>query len=354
MRQVVPSVLVLLGLGSALLSAGVPDPDGLVERLAADRAEERDEAARTLLALGDAARPALERARDAADAEVRARAEALLELMRDDAPDRRRAAEVRAVVDHVYRHPTELDDDHVDAELRRLHPDAADELAAATLRLGRQRLVPTELVQALARHSSRATRATLLELVAGESAAPSAFLRAAREPGHVPGVVDSAELHVLGARLDELLSADHSVSPAYRRAAVALFARLIADTEPTWFDRAARDPDASVRVEAVRTLALHRPSRRADLLRELARQDASEDVRVAALDALRHVVGRPRPGPAVAASTHDEVAVRAAAARLLGHDATPDAIATLVQLERDPERRVRAAASRALRRLQRR
>lgn len=353
MRQVVPSVLVLLGLGSALLSAGVPDPDGLVERLAADRAEERDEAARTLLALGDAARPALERAKDAPDREVRSRAAALLELLSDDLAQRRRVAEVQAVVAHLHRHPDQLDDAHVDAALRRLHPEAADQLARTTLRLGRRRLVPTELVQALARHTSRATREALLELVATEAAAPSAFLRAAREPGHTPGELDGAELERVGSRLDQLLDTETQASPSYRRAAVALFARVVADAEPSWFDRAARDPDSAVRREAIRVLALHRPSRRAHLLRELAQHDPADEVRAAALDALCRVVGRPQPEPAVRNAESSDVAVRAAAARLLGHDATPEAVATLHELERDPERRVRAAATRALRRLAR-
>lgn len=347
MRQVVPSLLVLVGLGGALLSAGVPDPDGLVESLAADRASERDRAAEALLTLGDAAEAALQRAREqSVDPAVRERADAILELLRSDPAAVERRRRVHALVAAVLRRPELTERADVHAEFEALHPEATDGLAEGVRRLSEQHLVPGELVLPLARHRTQHSVAALVTLLAEHRTPPSALLRL---PARVEPVVgsDAYELTpLLLETLPELLDVE---TPApYRRAAVALAGVLVADHDLDWFDRAVRDADPAVRAEAARALGRRRPARRASTLRELARHDAAAEVRVAALDALRGVSGRPEPGPAVASAEHPDPAVRAAAARLLGRDATPDTLGTLHTLARDPSRRVRAAATRAL------
>jgi HEAT repeat protein len=109
----------------------------------------------------------------------------------------------------------------------------------------------------------------------------------------------------------------------------------------------ADDTVASVRSEAARVMGLYAPARFARTLRGLA-ADTDAHVRETALSALLRVPGVPHPEPAVAAADDASPAVRAAAARLLGRDATPDTLCVLETLATDPSDRVRAAARRSL------
>ena len=94
-------------------------------------------------------------------------------------------------------------------------------------------------------------------------------------------------------------------------------------------------------------MGLYAPAESARALRRLA-ADIDPLVREAALTALCNVPGVPHPEPAVAAAGDECAAVRAAAAQLLGRDATPETLPVLRVLATDSSDRVRAAARRAL------
>jgi hypothetical protein len=96
-------------------AAAVPGPeiDKLIEQLGSDQFEAREEASRKLLALGEAALPALEKARRAADAEVRRRADRLADVIgrrRQERLVRRLVADVNQggidqFIDHMVMRP---------------------------------------------------------------------------------------------------------------------------------------------------------------------------------------------------------------------------------------------------------
>jgi hypothetical protein len=87
--------------------------DKLIEQLGSDRFEAREEASRKLLALGEASLPALEKARRAADAEVRRRADrlaAVIGRLRQERLVRRLVADVNKggidqFIDHMVMRP---------------------------------------------------------------------------------------------------------------------------------------------------------------------------------------------------------------------------------------------------------
>lgn len=307
-------ILVLVALAAVVFAVAVPEDDegGLIELLGAPAAAERDGAAREILSIGDAMRPALLRARrGGSSAAVRSRAGALLGVLEKTPPDR---AEYEA---------------------------AAARLALAARAAGEIGLVPPDLVRSLAAHATPATIAALADLVRDDRIVPSSGVEAAR------ALELQDALPPLAPVLPALDAALENPAGPVRRAAAALLGALSTDDAAPLLRRA-DDEYAGVRVEIARALVRHGPATAGPLLERLA-QDEDADVRIAALTALTALPGAPRPEPGHRAADDADPRVRAAAAELLARDAVPESRPVLALLADDPSPGVRAAADRALR-----
>jgi HEAT repeat protein len=352
-------LLVLIGTACALVPLATPEPHpptrkvparSLTQQLAADTARERDEAAALLLARGEAVLPDLEIAARSPQPAIRERAIALVDLIRHGrgAGSPARARRATALVREARRQPWLLTPgSELDGAIGELLPEAASELSRAAEADAERGFVREPLVRALARHATADSLQTLSTLLADERVAASSVLHAARDLGRRPDRSrPEVDLASAERRLEELLA---TRTAPLRRAAVALFAVVAGERGVAQLKRlVSDDPDAAVRVEAVRALGLLTPARHARLLRAVATGDGSARVREAALDALLLVPGAPVPAPAIEAADDPWPTVRAAAARLLRRDATPESLDTLRQLAHDPSARVRGAARRSL------
>jgi hypothetical protein len=349
-----PALLVASAFACIVVGAAAPEPSDLTRRLADPSARRRDEAARELLALGTDAAPALRDAASSSDPEVRARARALLALLRDDGAIRARAAE--DAVRDALRTPGGLDvGAETDARISALEPDSSRALASAARRVADRGYVARPLACALARHATSESLAALAEFVRDGRVFASTGLCAARELDRVlaQGQSRAARVRASAATaLSALEQAMRAPDATTRRLAVALVGGLAGDAGVARIVETASDVDVSVRVESARVLGLYAPTESAATLRALA-ADEDAGVRVAALTALLAVPGAPHPEPAVAAARDATPAVRAAAARLLARDATPETVVVVETLAVDPSARVRAEACRALAALRR-
>lgn len=345
-----PALAGFVGFVCLVVVAGTPEHTKLVAKLGDRRARARDEAAVRLLEIGRAAVPALEEGVRSDDASVRTRSAALLELVRGDADGAIRARLAGAAVRDALTTTGGLAaGSATDERIAALMPESGRALAAAARISPSEGLVSSQLAAALARHAAEETLASLATLVRDELVPPSAGLAAARELDRAfdasPERADAVRGEALRALaiLDEAMSSPHAPT---RRAAVAVYGPLAGAAGTERIVAAAADPDASVRAECARVLGVHAPGAAAALRRLAADGDAA--VREAALTALLAVPGSPHGEPAVAAAADASPAVRAAAARLLGREATPDTVGCLETLASDPSLRVRAAARRAL------
>jgi HEAT repeat protein len=331
--------------------AAAPDHSPLVAKLGERTARERDAAAARLVAIGPAAAPALEEGARSGDAAVRSRAAAILALVRGDAGHAIRARLAGAAVrDALTTDGGLAEGSDPDARIGALMPESGRVLAAAARTSPGEAFVPPEIAAALARHAAGDTLAALATLVRDEQIPPSAGLAAARaldrafdESPERATAVRGEALRAL-AVLAEAMDSPHAPT---RRAAVAVYGALAGQEGAARVVAAAEDADASVRAECARVLGVHAAGASGAALRRLA-ADPAAPVRDAALTALLAVPGSPCPDPAVAAADDASPAVRAAAARLLAREATPDAVPCLETLATDPSVRVRAAARRAL------
>jgi HEAT repeat protein len=346
-----PALAGILGFGCLVVVAAAPDHAPLVARLGERTSRERDEAAARLLEIGPAAAPALEEGARSRDAAVRSRSAALLALVRGDADGAIRARLAGAAVRDALRTSGGLAAGSApDARIAALMPESAHFLAAAARVEPSRGLVSAPLVSALARHAAGETLASLATLVRDERIAPSAALEAAHALDAAFGASPERADAVRGqapralAILEEAMDSPHAPT---RRAALAVYGALAGAPGAERVAAAAVDADPSVRAECARVLGLHAPGASAAALRRLA-ADPAAPVREAALTALLALPGPPRAEPAVAAAGDASPAVRAAAARLLGREATPDTVPCLETLAADPSLRVRAAARRAL------
>lgn len=341
----------MFGFVCVVIVTAAPDPSALAAKLADPSARRRDEAARELLEIGPSAAPALEGAASSSDPEVRTRARALLALLRDGAKSEIRLRQAESCVRDALRAEDGLDpgSDH-DARIAALLPESSRSLADAARRMANRGFVPRPLASALARHATSESLLALAEFVRDERVFPSGGLAAAREidrafaatPERADGVRDDAREAL--AALDLATRSDHAPT---RRMAVALYGALVNASHDERLVELAGDTDAGVRAETARVMGLYAPARFARALRGLA-CDTAAHVREAAFSALLRVPGVPHPEPAVSAADDASPAVRAAAARLLGRDATPDSLPVLETLATDPSVRVRAAARRSL------
>src|SRR5262249_26976414 len=154
---------------------------------------------------------------------------------------------------------------------------------------------------------------------------PSAGLWAARELDvefvTAPERADEVR-RMAAASLATYSLAMRSSHPAIRRAATALYGAPAPEPAVVSLPAAAAAA-AGGRGESARVMGVYAPDQSARPLRRLA-GDSSAEVREAALTALLRVAGVPHPEPAVAAAGDECAAVRAAAARLLARDATPE------------------------------
>jgi hypothetical protein len=333
-----------------VIVAGTPDPTALAAKLGDASARRRDEAARELLDLGRDAAPALEGAAASADPQIRTRARALLALVRDADGPEIRARQADAAVRDALSIDGGLDaGSPIDVRVAALLPDSGRVLAASARAVAEHGFVSRQLACSLARHATPETLAALTDFVRDERMFPSAGLWAAREldrefaaaPERADGVRALAAASL--PALDAAMRSDHA---ATRRVAVAIYGALASDAAVARLLSTA-DIDAGVRAEAARVMGVYAPAESARTLRRLA-SDSSAEVRETALTALLRVPGVPHPEPAVAAATDESPAVRAAAARLLARDATPETVGVLDTLAADPSDRVRAAARRSL------
>ncbi len=343
MRGVRAACLIAFAATALLALAATPERAvDLVQRLGADRAAERDDAARQLEAMGRKAHPALRDAVETGPRHVRQRAQALLDLTESDEVARR--AEIRGLVRAALRKPGGLEADNATgARLREIGDVAGPYLARRALAESEKGLVRPDLVESLGRHPSTESVTTLAALVRRGRVLPSSAIIAAHElrarrvdgqphPGHAAALVDVRRTLV------------DSGGPL-RRAATALLSALTDDVAS--LTPLLSDPYAGVRVEAARALGELEQISAGPPLRRAA-EDSNPDVRRAALEALAKVPGRPYPQPAMNNAHHRVPAVRAAAAELLARDATPDALPLLDHLaDHDPALRVRAAAQRS-------
>ncbi len=349
MRHPLAAGLVAAATFALLALAATPGARDLVRRLGAQSSGERDEAARTLLALGADATDALVAGTRDADAGIRHRSRALLAAVHDraDGGVAERRAEARSLVLAALREPDGLEPDGpLDRRLSRLGAVASEELAREARRGGSSLRSP-DLVVALGRHASAESVATLAGLVRDGRTSVSSAVEAARaveavrvrDPEAVAGLRSAGAVEALDAALAR-------PGDPLRRAAAALHAALAADDAAARdvAERLAHDDDARVRIEAARLLG-RIGLRGAASLEELA-ADPETEVRRAALDALAEVPGAPRPAPAERAATDPDPGVRAAAARLLARDAVPASLDVLARLEGDASAAVRAAAAR--------
>lgn len=348
-HRLVPWILVAAAVAAVVVAMGTPGPEDWVQGLGADTAEERDEAATRLLALGQGAVPVLEEAVRSGDLPVRVRAAAILTLLREDpavAISARDGRAARLAAEAVTDPARLLGDPEFDERLHELMPASGDALAAAALDVPESRLVPEPLARALVRHPSPRAIRTLAELARQERLAPSAVLRAARDAEEA-GLFRTPHGPLAADHLRPALAAP---SPPRRRTALALFGALAGDAGHADVASLSGDPDCGVREEVARTLGRIAPGRSLAALQHLC-LDRSPAVRAAALDALARVPGRPRTEPALAALDDPAPPVRAAAVRLLSlGDPEPGspAAGALLRLTADDSPRVRAAARRAL------
>jgi hypothetical protein len=337
-RPLVP----LLILGAALVvlvTAGTPDARELGQRLSSDSAAERDAAARELKDMGEGARDTLEvLARDGAP-EARRRSRALLGLLdsEDRLTARARGLEARALLRSALRQRGRLAAGSAhDERIAELADDGARAVAAHAAREVARASFREQDALAVARHPSTLGVAALTAALRRDGVAGSAIVRAARALVNAPAEMLGDEARrslqtVLAQRGDPR-----------RRAAAALLLAF----EPDHAGQLALDGDPRVRIEAALALG-RRGGCGASALERLA-ADVDTDVRAAALEALRHVPGAPRPGPAHENAEHADPRLRAAAARLLARDAVPESLPVLARLATDDSARVRAAAERSL------
>lgn len=341
MRRAV-SLPALASAAALVLTAALPDPRALADRLGAPTASERDAATRALADLGDAAAPALEDAARRGAPEARSRASALLARLRRDAESELRAArrEAAAILSDAAAAGSRLDEDGgADRGLVRLGPAAGDALAARARALPARELVPPDLAAALARHESTASVTALAELWSAQRLLPSDAIRAGRRLGERPRTADTAvAVHTV---TDALAGA----RGAHRRAGVALLAGLAGRDAADVLIACRTDADAGVRAEVAHALGAHAPAHGARALRELA-VDPDPSVRIAALQALCRVPGIPHPESAVANADDPRPAVRRAAAALLARELTPETVPLLAALAADASMSVRLAARR--------
>lgn len=331
--------------------AAAPDHAPLVAKLGERTARERDAAAARLVAIGRAAAPALEEGARSGDAAVRSRAAAILALVRGDADGAIRARLAGAAVRDALTTAGGLaEGSDPDARIAALMPESGRVLAAAARTSPGEAFVSSQIAAALARHAADETLLSLATLVRDEMILPSAGLEAARaldrafdeSPERAAEV--RAEAGDALAVLEEAMDSPHAPT---RRAAVAVYGALAGQEGAARVLASAEDRDESVRAECARVLGVHAPGASAAALRRLA-ADRAALVREAALTALLALPGSPHAEPAVAATNDASPAVRAAAARLLAREATPDTVGCLETLATDPSMRVRAAARRAL------
>jgi HEAT repeat protein len=294
-------------------AAAAGEIEDLVRQLGDDDFTKREAAVQRLVEIGAEAVPALEKAREAEDAETRARAAIALERIawQVELPERFRKAHPEATQDI----PAGDEASRV-AWLKLLARECgADALPAATLFLSdSSRRVRSDALLFLMAHAARL--AELREPWRLERLAPALTdpdpglralaLRAAGEWGRPAGKADA---------LAELVT--RAVVPAARLA-------LAADEEAT-------------RAAAARALGRLRAR---EALRELAdaAADASPAVRRAAIEALGEI-GDPRGADAVSAALldpSDDVAL--AALDACRTTATPDAVRRIRELLRQPER----------------
>ncbi len=334
------SALVLLAL------AATPDARGLVARLEAESAAERDRAATELLALGDAAEPALIEATRGGPVAVRRRARALLATLRDTGGREARLTEARA----LWRVSAGSADGAAARDaLASLGDDAARALATEAHRQAVVGLVDADLTEALGRQVSAATVSALAGLLVEDRLRASDTLRAAR---HLAAHPDAALAFLPTARRDLERVLRGARGPRRRAAAALLAACCDLDSALPRARELASDDEPGVRIEAARWLS--RLGIGAGATLDLLADDPETSVRVAALEALVEIPGSPRPGPAVRNAEHADPAVRAAAAALLARDAVPDTESVLHRLLADESPRVRAAAERSATALARR
>ena len=344
MRFVIP-LLILVAALLVLLTAGTPDARELGHNLDSDSAGERDAAAQRLAEMGESARTALETLARDGSPEARRRSRALLELLEPEdelLPDLRRH-EARALFQAALRQDGRLAAGSAhDTRLAGLGATGAREIGVqAARRLDAVALTEDDAL-AVARHPSQRGIAVLAAALRRDRIPGSAVVRAARTLGSTTGEwLDDA------AR-DDLRAVLAAAGDPRRRAA----ASLLLACEPSHAHALGADADARVRVEAAAALG-RLGGGGATALQRLAR-DADSDVRAAALDALTHVPGAPRPAAAHANADHAEPRLRAAAATLLARDAVPASIPVLRRLATDESPRVRAAAERSLAVLERR
>lgn len=344
-------LLLAFAVACAIAVAAAPDPAALAARLSDASARRRDEAARDLLALGRAAAPALEEAAASKDPEVRNRARALLALVTDENGANVRARLAQTTVRDALAAVEGLVAGSVhDVRIATLLPESGAVLASASRHVAERDFVSRDLACALARHATAATIAALADFVRDERVFPSGGLAAARELDRVLREAPERATAIRGdetalAALGEALVHRH---PATRRVAVALYGPVAGESGATRLcEVAATDGDAPVRAECARVLGLYAPAQTARTLRRLA-EDKDAQVREAALTALLEVPGVPHPEPAVVGAFDDVPAVRAAAARLLAREVTPETLHVLEALAQDRSDRVRAAAQRSL------
>jgi HEAT repeat protein len=314
----------------------------LVEKLRSDRLEEREEAARKLKDLGNAALPELENAAQSADIEVSERSRSVLKVIR---------LRLRLTPNLVARIPNVVD---------RLASGDGHSWTALFLEISDQVTIEDDLPDTRARPSRRECMKlhtyTLPHPDKGKNlplkgedvrALIVSAIRAANSPEEreeVFSVIRQRNLHPpISEVLPLLKDADHDI----RSGSITILAGFGAKAAGVEIRRALKDPMIDVRTSATRALGIIGGQ---DVVPDLLvlLEDSSEDLRETAADVLGDLDAK-EAAPALVRHLEDSsVNVRAKAASVLGDlDAKEAAPALLLHLE-DPDPQVRGQMVMAL------
>lgn len=312
----------------------------LVERLAAESVEERDEAARRLKELGPAARPALEKAAQAPEGEARSRARQLLlrlKVLEELTPRLRKAlygqAELLAVDDHAWTSAFL-------GAVRSTDLEAAD-LAVLAPRAVRGARTPAEAAEMCNEAFRHSLRGTIPEW--------AAMLQTEVEPFRAQAC---RALVSLNARetipaLQELLTHERGV---VREAAVVTLGKLGAREAAPKVADLLKDTDPWVRARAAQALQKIGNPELSPQLRLLLK-DSSLNARRCALAALVALGAKEAAADIKPLLKDADSDVQAHAAWALGELGAPGALEDILPLLESPSPRARKEAARAVARL---